>query len=142
MWQKIFSYLTQHKPCLQCLQLAPVHFQAEVHAVFVFALQDALTPEEENQLKLLLQPFFQEKGLSLETQAQPWRVQLPQALSLTTTSLEEAAGKNLAEVLPVGENQGYWRQLLTEVQMLLHAQPFNRLRQARGKATINGIWLW
>jgi len=30
----------------------------------------------------------------------------------------------------------------TEIQMVLHAQPVNEAREARGEPTINGLWLW
>jgi hypothetical protein len=32
--------------------------------------------------------------------------------------------------------------MLTEVQMLLHSQPVNEAREARGEPPLNSVWLW
>lgn len=41
-----------------------------------------------------------------------------------------------------GSDHAQWWRLLNEAQMLLHAHPVNREREARGKPTVNSLWPW
>lgn len=55
---------------------------------------------------------------------------------------EEMAGRDLLEGLPDGDEGTDLRQLLNEVQMVLHQQADNEKRRERGIPDVNSIWLW
>lgn len=48
----------------------------------------------------------------------------------------------MAGHLPQGADARDWMRLLNETQMLFHAEPVNRRREAMGRPLINGIWTW
>ena len=50
--------------------------------------------------------------------------------------------KGIHELLPYGASASEWRKLFNEAQMLLHEQPLNLAREARGEPAINGVWFW
>ncbi|HPQ94447.1 MAG: hypothetical protein KDI44_07360 [Thiothrix sp.] len=43
--------------------------------------------------------------------------------------------------LPGGPER-WWRRMLTELQMLLHQHPVNRVREREGLLPVNSLWLW
>ncbi|MDP2134728.1 MAG: hypothetical protein Q8J99_14090, partial [Sulfuritalea sp.] len=55
--------------------------------------------------------------------------------------LPDAAGRAVAP-LPGGATHAPWRQALNEAQMVLHAHPVNRAREAAGKPAVNSLWPW
>ncbi|MDP2134668.1 MAG: hypothetical protein Q8J99_13770 [Sulfuritalea sp.] len=55
--------------------------------------------------------------------------------------LPDAAGRAVAP-LPGGAAHAPWRQALNEAQMVLHAHPVNRAREAAGKPVVNSLWPW
>ena len=65
-----------------------------------------------------------------------------QAIQVHTTPPSEVAGRGVFRYLPEGDGAARLRQLSNELQMLLHAMPFNQRRERQGKITANGLWLW
>ena len=51
-------------------------------------------------------------------------------------------GRNAEPFLPAGEGAAYWRRLLNELQMLLHAHPVNEQRLQNGLPAVSSIWPW
>lgn len=91
-----------------------------------------------------LQPVFAEAGMQLLVSTPDhWHVQLPQGLSLPRFDPpEQAMGQDLSQHLPAGAEGRQWRILLNDVQVLLHQNPLNAQRHARGQAPVNSLWLW
>lgn len=56
------------------------------------------------------------------------------------SDLEDVLGRNIDPFLPNGPDEGYWRGLLNETQMLLHGLSLNETRVARGLPPISGLW--
>lgn len=50
------------------------------------------------------------------------------------------AGRRVEHLL--ADAGGDWRVLFNDIQMLLHALPLNRQREAAGQVPINACWLW
>jgi len=71
-----------------------------------------------------------------------WYLRAPRAPDLATTPLDEVAGEYIAPHLPQGGTAAKLLQLLNEAQMLLHAHPANRQREAAGRLPVNGLWAW
>ncbi len=83
---------------------------------------------------------------------EPWRVEAPHPSrwylscetdpQILTVPLSLAAGGSVEDFLPAGERAPYWRQILNEIQMLLHSSAVNREREEHGEVPINSLWLW
>ncbi len=73
---------------------------------------------------------------------QRWFLSGMAADHLDTWPCHLVAHRNIAGLLPRHADAGAWRQLMTEVQMLLHTHPVNEDRQSRGLAPVNGLWFW
>lgn len=91
-----------------------------------------------------LRPVFDEAGMSLEISAPDhWHLRLPADMSVPSFAApEQALGEDLAQHLPQGAEGRRWRVLLNDIQVLLHQQPLNARRRARGMSPVNSLWLW
>lgn len=102
----------------------------------------ALTAEENAALLAAVAPLFADWG-TLESSAPGcWELSLRQALALETQALPEAVGQPVDPRLPGGPDGPAWRRRLAEAQMLLHAHPANRVREAAGRPVVNSLWPW
>lgn len=52
------------------------------------------------------------------------------------------ADRNASAFMPEGDSAAPWRSLMTEIQMLLHMQPVNELREQKGLLPVNSVWFW
>jgi hypothetical protein len=59
-----------------------------------------------------------------------------------TTPVDAARGRRLLASLPRGAEGGTWQRWQNEIEMLLHEHPINSAREARGEATVSGVWFW
>lgn len=91
-----------------------------------------------------LRPVFDEAGMSLEISAPDhWHLRLPAEMPVPSFAApEQALGEDLAQHLPQGAEGRRWRVLLNDIQVLLHQQPLNARRRARGMSPVNSLWLW
>lgn len=71
-----------------------------------------------------------------------WYVACERLPRMTTCEPSIAVGDATGPVLPRGPEAGTWLRALTEIQMLLHASPANREREAQGKPAVNSVWFW
>ena len=71
-----------------------------------------------------------------------WYVACEQLPRMTTCEPSIAVGDASGDVLPRGPEAEIWMRALTEIQMLLHASPANRAREAQGKPAVNSVWFW
>ncbi len=103
-----------------------------------------LTAEEADALARPLRPLFGDLGFLLETSTPArWHVRLPRdAQPPAFASPDQVLGDDLLAHLPQGKAQATWRSLFNETQILLHQNPVNAERRARGQMPVNGLWLW
>ena len=59
-----------------------------------------------------------------------------------TVDLEEALGRNIADVLPSGGERINWRSAVTEAQMLLSGHAVNERREREQRPAVNSLWFW
>ena len=71
-----------------------------------------------------------------------WCARLACAPRLDALSTTEVAGRDVDANLPQGEDATLWHARLNVIQMLLHAQPVNQAREARGAPEVNSLWFW
>jgi len=70
-------------------------------------------------------------------QAGRWCLRLPSAMNFSSENPIDLAGREVALAMPEAGHP-----LVNEAQMLLHAQPLNEAREARGEPPVNSLWLW
>ncbi len=126
------------------LRADPVHLEADRDRVVMLGNRKLeITHEEAAALAREFNALFGPDGFHLETPAaRRWYLRCPQAPAIATTPLSETLGQDIHPLLPRGGDALQWHRLLNEAQMLLHASEVNRLRQQRGEAAVNSLWLW
>jgi hypothetical protein len=126
------------------LRADPVHFAARRDRI---TLLDAglLNPRAEDAAEfaaLLNRHFTGDQLVFQAPHPARWYLKVPGTPRLSTHELSLSAGRDVATLMPTGEDSPRWRRVLTEVQMLLHDHTLNQQREARGELPINSIWLW
>jgi hypothetical protein len=122
----------------------PVHLLAGLSSIGMAA--DGLLeiePAEADELAADFNRVFAGGGVSLERGRGALlvcRFDAPQ--SVTTRAPEEAAGHDIWEYLPSGEDAPRQRRLASEIEMWLFDHAVNRRRREAGQPDINALWLW
>lgn len=132
-------------PCAgRWLRADPIHQQVIRHATLLhgdWAL--ALTRDEADQAIAALNRLFEADRLVFHApHPGRWYVAIGDRKPPRTTPLAELAGTNPFGHLPEGDERAFWRRVFGEAQMLLNQLPLNVEREAQGRATLNGVWLW
>jgi hypothetical protein len=99
--------------------------------------------EEASALCEALNLHFAGQGMEFfAPHPQRWYVRLDTPVHIQTTPLPQAIGGDVRAAWPTGEGASRWHQVFNEIQMLLHAHPFNDAREIRGELPINSVWFW
>ena len=122
----------------------PAHFEITRSHLLLHDLRRlGLSDAHSRSLFDAAKPYFDEAGHTLlYGDADNWFMRARDWIALDTATPDAAAGMNLTDWLPVGEQSRQYRKLQNEVQMLWHEHPVNREREARGLATVNAFWPW
>ncbi len=124
----------------------PVHLRPDRDRLMLFGGEPVrLDDSERERVVEAFNDLFGNDGFTLVAlgNALFLRVERPPAGSAPPPhATREVSGRYLDAFLPEGEEGREWRQLLNETQMLLHGQPFNAEREARGLLSVNGLWFW
>ena len=122
----------------------PVHFKAESdHAILLDADVLNIARAEADQLIELFNRHFAEDGIQLIAgSATRWYLRTERPLALNFVPLEDALGRDIKHFMPGGEDALWWRKTLNEAQMLFFQHSLNQQREAEGRLSINGLWLW
>ena len=120
----------------------PVHLRADMdHAVLTSSSDMAINKQESEALSLSLNRHFEQDGLCFITlDENRWLLSCKEKIDLETTPLVDAIGRNINFILPKGDDSTRWRQILTEIQMLMFSHEVNESREARGQLPINSLW--
>ena len=120
----------------------PVHLQADMdHAVLTSSDDlNISNTESTNFLETLNQHFNQDGLRFISLQNDQWFVVADKKIEMNTRPLVEAVGRNINFILPEGEDSTRWKQLLTEIQMLMFAHDVNTSRENNGFMSINSLW--
>lgn len=120
----------------------PVHLQADMdHAVLTSSVDlDIKNAESSALCETLNQHFKQDELKFITLNKDQWFVESREKISLNTTPLVDATGRNVNFILPKGEDSARWKQVLTEAQMLLHSHELNTVRENTGLLSINSLW--
>lgn len=123
----------------------PIHLRPDRERLLVYAGESvAPNPDEAEALVASFNRHFSDEGLRLiaPTSAR-WYLRLDRPMpGWRTSPLYRIQGGSMAEHLPRGPEARDWMRLLNEIQMLFHADPVNRRREAAGRPVVSGIWIW
>ncbi len=149
-------------PVAQCTYLAdfsesavsvvradPVHLKADSDNARLYSSRALdLSNNDAEQIVSDLNHHFEEDGLMFSVGCNyRWFLSLRKSASLRAGDLKalpvtQVNGRNISHFLPDSESAHGWKQLLTEVQMLLHEHPVNLKRQAEGLLPLNSLWFF
>lgn len=119
----------------------PVHFSLQRDSFGLDALI-SLSADEYHMLTQHLNKFFVDEGLTLipSVTQQYWFLQTSTPWQLSTHSIQSTMYQNIQGFMPHGQHAQKLRQVMNQVQMLLHEHPVNQQRIANGLPEINSIW--
>jgi hypothetical protein len=100
-----------------------------------------LTAEESAALAAALAPTFASLG-RIEVLARHVEPAPVRRRAGFQQALQEAAGRAAAPLARRTPPCAPWRQAINEAQILLHAHPLNKAREAAGQAVVNSLWPW
>lgn len=126
------------------LRADPVYLRVDLsELILADSRAFGITQDEANQLTQALNSHFNNSDLVFRAvQPERWYLRLEESPKLQTRGLNEVAGKNIDEFLPIGADSVYWHGVCNEIQMVLHNHPVNEAREAAGYPPLNSVWLW
>jgi hypothetical protein len=129
---------------LHYMHADPVHLRADLdHAVLTSSLDLAISEQESMLLCNALNQHFNQDGLTfIRLNKDQWLVSSENKITINTTPLVDATGRNINFLLPHGEEAGTWNKILTEAQMLMHSHEINISRENSGQQSINSLWFY
>jgi hypothetical protein len=127
---------------LNYMHADPVHLRADLdHAVLTSSADLFIKEKESEVLCDALNQHFNQDGLTFfRLNKNQWFVSSKNKIQLDTTPLVDATGRNINFLLPQGKDSAYWKQVLTEAQMLMHSHEVNFNRENSGQQSINSLW--
>jgi hypothetical protein len=122
----------------------PAHIEiSRSHLMMTDPRQLQLSNEHARALYEVARPYFEESGMTLlYGDAANWFLRADEWAGLDTATPDSAAGMNLTEWLPRGEQAVAFRKLQNEIQMLWFGHGANGAREEAGLAAINAFWPW
>lgn len=128
---------------LVCVE--PVHLRADATRVVLFdAATVGIDAAEADALMAHLNAGLEPSRALFTRGAAParWYLRVDSATHTGSCSPRSLRGRHVEDSLHALRGLGALNRLLTEAQMLLHDAPLNVARAARGRAPLNGVWLW
>lgn len=125
------------------LRATPMHFAAGLNDLRATPLrgEQGMSDEEAERLKTMLGSALEAEGFTMIADGQGnWLLRSVRALDASMSS-PHAASMGLEASMPRGADAALLKRLMTELQMLLHEHPVNRVRVREGRPEINAIWL-
>jgi hypothetical protein len=126
------------------LRADPVHLQADQGALILRAARHLhLQHDEARALVAALNRHFEPDGLHfVPLRAERWYARLGSTPAVLTQPPSAAEGRSIDPLLPAGPDAMRLHRWFNEAQMVLHAEPVNAAREARGASPINSVWFW
>ena len=124
------------------LHATPVHLEVGMRDL-ILSRPEPLDADERRELAETIDEQLQNAGQRFIVDAfGNGYLSLDETLEIVTTPPSLVAGEGIRDHLPKGTDAATLHRLMTELQMVLHAAPFNRRREQRGLKTVNALWLW
>ncbi len=120
----------------------PVGLQLQ-HAQMLLLPEVVPSQEEAAALCAGLNAHFAGMGMVFfAPHPQRWYMRLDTEPQIATSPLRQVAWRDAKFHQPRGADALHWQRVVTEMQMLLYADPMNQARAARGELVIGSLWLW
>jgi len=126
------------------LRADPVTLRADMSRVFMLScgFADMEHPEREELTRIVRDALLHE-GLELvESSSGHWLISLPASPGFDFTGLQEALGRDMADVLPETSEATVWKKRMTDIQVELHQSELMQKRRETGRQEINSVWFW
>ena len=122
----------------------PVNLQEDQNYLMMsYPSELDLDMSESNALADSINRHFAEDGWSIVVaDARRWYLKLDKHADIRTTAAWRVMGKDVFNLMPVGNSSRQWHSWLMELQMLFFSHPVNEARAAQGLAAVSGLWLW
>lgn len=124
----------------------PVHLRFDDDRLLLAgSSQLGIDADEAAQLVATLNAELAELGEFVAADAERWYLRLAETAPATPFEApppSAVAGRHIGTLLPDLLGERDWRRHFSAIQTILHAHPINQQRQADGRMTINGLWLW
>jgi hypothetical protein len=124
------------------LQADPVHLSPQRNDCVVLPPTQFELSEADSLVQALNDYFHADDMRFVRGSRERWYVRCSTAIELSTPPTAAVCGRAMAAFQPQGRDAQRWSRIANEAQMMLHAHPINEAREARGVATINGLWFW
>lgn len=126
------------------LRADPVHLRADQSRLILFdAAALSIDAAEAAALAASFNAFYAGQDWRLEAlHPQRGYLQLPGPAAIRTSPPALVRAHHIDPFLPQGADAPFWHCVMNEVQMLFHAHPVNRAREAAGTPAINSLWFW
>lgn len=123
----------------------PVHLRPDRDRLLLYTGPDVAPSRDEAEA--LVEAFnrhFAAAGLQLMAATpERWYLRHDRPLDgVRTSATYRLQAGSMVEHLPQGPAAQEWMRVLTETQILFHADPVNRARESRRRPIISGIWIW
>ncbi len=120
----------------------PVSLRADMNqAVLTTSADFNISDTESTALCEVLNQHFNQDGVTFFLlNKNQWFVSSKDEITINTTPLLDAAGRNINFILPDGKDAVRWKQILNEAQMLMHSHEINAVRDDAGIMSINSLW--
>jgi hypothetical protein len=122
----------------------PVHLATAIEHLRLAPVDVGITAGESARLLEHINRHLDGHGFRLHATAASvdWQLECDRPIECQSNEPEIAAGRNVRDLMPAGQDGARVRSLMNEIQMLLHEHPVNLDRAARGRPAINTLWLW
>ena len=127
------------------LRADPVWLQADLTTARLMAWGNlGLSAEDAAVLHRSVAPLFEDLGFRLEVrEPEGWSVCGPPDVAMPAFPHPlDGLGADAFGHLGTGPEARRWRDVLAEVQMVLHGHAVNLERQRRGQPPVNSLWFW
>lgn len=122
----------------------PVNLQEDQNYLMMSYPSELNLDMEETQVLVdSINRHFTEDGWHIEAaDSKRWYLKLDNHPHIQTTAAWRAVGKDVFNLMPVGDDSSQWHSWLMELQMLFFSHPVNEARVAQGQAAVSALWPW
>lgn len=122
------------------LRADPVHLQLRRDRLGLLGADSlSISENEADELIDTLNRHFAPDGLLFVRELPDiWLLRLPGTPDVSTRPLLDVLGRDIDPFMPEGADAMHLKQIMNEIQMLLHEHPVNENREF----PINSVWLW
>ena len=122
----------------------PVYMEPQLDRLFLHALgpADVSRPELRRLFDALQATLGSDGSLGFARLGSCGYIRSEQPMVTSSVSTPLMDRQNPAGSLPPADAAADTLNLISEIEMTLHAQPVNEERQSRGQPPVNSLWLW